>query len=100
MSFDPDKPYNDVPLLPPKAELDCDIAPQKSFMWRDSVIAPDKLARGDGDDGSTVDNHADPGPLPRPGGNSATTCGRKSLTSCERNWPQLVAKSSTGCWSF
>jgi len=22
MSFDPDKPYNDLPLLPPKAELE------------------------------------------------------------------------------
>jgi hypothetical protein len=22
MSFDPDKPYNDLPLLPPKAEIE------------------------------------------------------------------------------
>jgi hypothetical protein len=31
MSFDADKPYNDLPLLPPKAELETKAVPRKAI---------------------------------------------------------------------
>jgi hypothetical protein len=31
MAFDPDKPYNDLPLLPPKAELETKGVLRKAF---------------------------------------------------------------------
>jgi hypothetical protein len=38
MSFDPDKPYNDLPLLPPKAEL------ETKAMFRKAIAANKALA--------------------------------------------------------
>jgi hypothetical protein len=34
MSFDPDKPYNDLPLLPPKAELESKAVLRKAIRAR------------------------------------------------------------------
>ena len=31
MPFDPDKPYNDLPLLPPKAEIETKAVPRKAI---------------------------------------------------------------------
>jgi hypothetical protein len=32
MAFEPDKPYNDLPLLPPKAELETKVVLRKAIM--------------------------------------------------------------------
>jgi hypothetical protein len=77
---------------------DINIAPKNSSKWRNPIIAPHKVLRGEGDDGTTVDDGTDSGPRPRPGGISRAGCARNSLTGCERIWQQRVTKSSpTAC---
>jgi hypothetical protein len=42
MSFDPDKPCNDLPLLPPKAEL------ETKAVLRKAIVAKRRLRRVEG----------------------------------------------------
>ena len=39
MSFDPDKPYNDLPLLPPKAELEMKAVLRKAIAATKALAA-------------------------------------------------------------
>ena len=80
MPFDPDKPYNDLPLLPPRVEMDQSRA-QKGNCGEQSAGGVEGGGRvtGRGRRGPTVNDSAALGPA-RPGRNPGTGCARQSLS--------------------